>query len=1471
MTLSQSAAEATRRSSPSLSGHWRLAVAGILLLALALRLFGLNWDSNQHLHPDERHIVMVTMDRVSLPFPNLADAHLGDVKLSTLNPRSVDPTNGQPRSFAYGSLPIFLLKFVGHLASPWWPIANGIDGLTLIGRILSTLFDLGTILLVFLIGRRLYGVVAGLVASLLVSMTVLDIQLAHFYASDTLLTFFVVLTILAALRAHERPSPGRAVAMGVAAGLAISCKVSAAPVLLACVLACWLARDRIDASGESGSAMGRAFSLASLSVLVAGLVFFIFQPYAVLDPQSFIKDIQYESEMVRGIQIPPYTIQYIGTVPIVYQIGNLFAWVAGPTLTIVLLVGMLLFALRLLARRRDEEWLLAAWIFPYLAITLAFQVKFVRYMLPVLPLLVLLGVAWLLPRGLGQVARAARPSRWATVILAAVVLGTALQAASFASIYMQEHTRVRASEWIYDNVPRGAALSAEHWDDSLPLNLANVPTRAGDYRLITFPMYDTDNAQKRENLIHQLTQVDYVILSSNRLYGSVAKVPQTYPLSNAYYRLLFDDKLGFGLAATFTSYPGIGPFHVADDVADESFTVYDHPKVYIFKKSASYSEQAVRSQLEQVPLDQVVPVKAAQTASSHNNLMLSDADRQAQQSGGTWSEMYNPGDLANSFPIVAWLLAIEFIGLIALPLTWRLFNVFPDRGYGLAKTLGLLAVAYLAWLFPSLHWMPFGRGSVLVGMALVVALSWLLIRGRWQQFRDFLNSHRMVVVAHEIVFLAFFALFLMIRMRNPDLWHLNYGGEKPMEFAFLNAVAKSTYFPPYDPWVAGGYMNYYYFGYVIVASLLRLTGIVPAVGFNLAIATVFGLTAAGLFSFGFNYVLVAQRLVARALPSRAVLGGIASAVFVLIVGNLDGPIQILEALWKLSAVQIKSTLPLVEGTVRAASGAWVVLFGGRVLPPFDFWRSTRVIGPEATTPITEFPFFTFLYGDLHPHMLAMPLAALALALALAIVWQGRRIDLGLLAGLPAVFVGGLVVGALQVTNSWDYPTYLLLLSATYLIASFVREGKLTRWGATWALVRAAATYAVATLLFLPFNRSYELFYNGVDPSPGKTSLNHYLVIFGFFLFCAGSLLAVDLAGNRWHRFGARRLWERLFDRGRFQRRRERVASMVRLSPWMELLPQVIGVLALVAALALLMRMYLIAVLLAVGIVVLLSLFDRRASPERLLLVVLVGLATALTIGVEFVTIKGDVGRMNTVFKFYLQAWFFMGIVSALGTLSLIWRWRDQGRNWLSGLRKWWIGAFALLLLSVFIYPVAATPVKVGLRFQPLPPTLDGMAYMQGPTYKDQNADIYLQRDYSALRWLQERVAGSPVVLEAQTPEYRFGSRVSIYTGLPTVMGWNWHERQQRWGYQQTLDDRVRDVKGMFDGTDVAQTLNLLRRYNVSLIYVGDMERAYYSQAGLSKFDVMASRGDLSVVYKVDGVTIYEVPSPDRPSIIIPGS
>lgn len=568
-----------------------LALVAVLSVGTFLRLHDLNWDDGQLLHPDERHVAMVAQERISLPFPNLQDAHLGDPRLSTLNPRSEDPQTGEARRFAYGSLPLFLLRIAGRVAAGFWPEADTLVGLALLGRVLSALFDLGTVVLTFLMGRRLYGVGAGLAASLLVSSTVLHVQLSHFYAVDTILTFFLMAGVYLAITVVDRPSPGRIVLTGLVAGLAISTKVSAAPVLLPCALAFLLA-ERGD-GGREAWIEGAAKVLRSLLIAlpVAGAVFFLFHPYVLLDPAPFLRDIGFESAMVRGQMLLPYTVQYLGTVPVVYQVGTLFFWGAGPALVTAMIGGLALFAVRLMRGRRPAEWVLAAWLIPYMVITFSFQVKFQRYMLPVLPGLAVLAAAPL-------VAAMAQPGGFrrgraglARLLLAVVVVGTALQTVAFLRIYQGEHTRVVASRWLYENVPLGATIATEHWDDRLPLLLPGHPNPYVDYGEVTLPLYDPDTPAKRRDLARALRRADYLILASNRLYGSIPKAPQLYPMSSAYYGLLFGGGLGFEPVVTFTSYPGIGPFTVADDTADESFTVYDHPKVIVFRKTREMTEQ----------------------------------------------------------------------------------------------------------------------------------------------------------------------------------------------------------------------------------------------------------------------------------------------------------------------------------------------------------------------------------------------------------------------------------------------------------------------------------------------------------------------------------------------------------------------------------------------------------------------------------------------------------------------------------------------------------------------------------------------------------------------------------------------------------------------------------------------------------------------------------------------------------------
>jgi uncharacterized membrane protein len=229
--------------------------------------------------------------------------------------------------------------------------------------------------------------------------------------------------------------------------------------------------------------------------------------------------------------------------------------------------------------------------------------------------------------------------------------------------------------------------------------------------------------------------------------------------------------------------------------------------------------------------------------------------------------------------------------------------------------------------------------------------------------------------------------------------------------------------------------------------------------------------------------------------------------------------------------------------------------------------------------------------------------------------------------------------------------------------------------------------------------------------------------------------------------------------------------------------------------------------------------------------------------------------MNTVFKFYLQAWVMFSISAAV---ALGWLARRSARDQLLHLvRPAWIAVLAILVLAAVAYPLLASKGKIGLRFTDMPLSLDGMQYMDAARYIDDGSDLNLPADAGAIRWLQDNVVGTPVVLEGRSPVYRWGSRISIYTGLPTILGWDVHQGQQRAGYTSMIQERIADVERAYASTNPQETLGILRKYQVRYVVVGGLERKYYPASGLDKFRSMPG---LQLAYDVDGVQIYEVQS-----------
>jgi YYY domain-containing protein len=1417
-------------------------LALILLVAAAFRFNALEtWDDDSHQHPDERFMTIVA-SQVKVP------ASLGDyfnTPRSSLNPYA----NGQS-NYAYGQLPLTITR----IAAEALPVCDqcvpftSYDRVDQVGRALSALADLGTIIFAWFLARRVFGVRVAHLTGLLLAVTVLDIQLSHFFAVDTFATFFAAGALFFGQRAWDRDSLRDAILAGTFAGMAAASKISLVMLLpVLGLIFVWPRRGLPSVSQLLDGAT--AFLVALLSAIV---VFRITEPYAFLGPAvwgirlnpQWLTDKAYQIEVSSGTVDVPFMIQWAGTPAYTFVAQNVIQWAMGPALGITCFVGLAFATWRLVRGYAHERaaLLVIVWTllnFFYFGGQFA---KFLRYLLPTYFTLVMLG-AYVLLAGTQLLGRA---RRWQLgglqrLVAPAVVALTAGWALAFShGIYGQPLSRFQASDWIYANIPAGSTIATEHWDDRLPL--ARPGEDPGRYKYAELTLYDPENIDKRAKLENVLDQSQYVVMASRRLIGSIPRLPERYPLATTYYQLLESNQLGYQLVGRFQTEPNLGPFKFNDSNAQEDFTVYDHPLVEVWQKRPDYSSAAMRAQLDAVDLSHVVNVRPID--GGKGALLQTAAEQQAQLNAGTWSQLFHRDDLVNAVSLPIWFILIELLALSAVPLLWRVLPFLADRGYGAAKIFSLAFIGYFAWLVASLKLAPFERPLLLLVWLVLLAASFAATWRSRGVLREWLVRERRLVLTTEAVFVAGFALFAWIRAANPDLWHPVFGGEKPMNFAYLNAIVKSDYFPPYDPWFAGGIINYYYFGLVLVAVPIKLTGIMPEIAFNLAEPTFYGALCAGVFAIAFSLSLPLRAL-CRVRRAHAYLAGVAAVLLTAVLGNLDAGLQVLDQLWRLGG----ELAPSSGGIIRFGAGILAVI-QGRPFPVLDFWRSTRFIGPEDPGPIHEFPYFTFLYGDLHAHQLALPLTVLVLLVAFNLM-QALRASPRRIPWAPLI-IAGVLVAMLRATNTWDFPTYAAVVSLCVVLGSLPAVLRLERQAIQTLIFSLAVFGVVFQLSFAPYLQRYELFYNGVDSVKAKTALGQFLTIHGLFLYVGASLLVWYFVQATRRAAAVRRQTRLVAEPGYYGM----ILPLGGLNGYASSLAGWLAGLGAVLGLVFLVTGYQTRALLIFGIgsAAAACVAHWRRS-NRALQAGLFGAALFATLIPEFVTLQGDIGRMNTVFKFYLQAWVLLSITAAVG---LGWLARKSARDrLLRQVRPAWLALLAIFVLAAVAYPLLASKGKVGLRFTDFPLSLDGMQYMDYAQYSDDGQDLNLPGDAQAIRWMQDNVQGTPVVLEGRSPVYRWGSRISIYTGLPTVLGWDVHEGQQRTGYSSMIQERINDVERAYASTNGQDALAILKKYQVHYVVVGGLERKYYPAAGLEKFRTLSG---LQLVYDTDDVQIYEVTS-----------
>ncbi len=549
-----------------------IVLIAILVIAAFFRFFAINWDQDQHLHPDERFLTMVATD-MKVPH-SFADY---------LNPATslFNPANINHKFYVYGTFPVVINKLLAQVTN-----ADNYGDITLQGRLLSGLADLLIVFLIFktlLLFERRYKLHAHIKywGAFFYAIAVLPIQLSHFFAVDTFLNCFIFASFYFALRFYFHKNRISLIMSALFLGLAIGSKISA--IYIIPLLAFFIIKAYTDRHTEKKHhALAPLFVSTILYLLTVYVVGRLADPYLFessnfFDPRVstlFLENLRELKTWGHPESWFPPAVQWVNKLPVFFALSNLVIFGVGLVYAIFAVIGGVVIATKY---KRWELIFILLWVvlfFLYQSIQFS---KTMRYFLPLYPFLAIFA-------GIGFYELT---KHWSKIAKTAVIFTIVLWPMMFFSIYTKDHSRTTASKWIYQYIPSGSVLLSEHWDDSLPIMVD--PTSQKTYTHEQLPVFGADNPEKWQQMDAMLARGDYLVLSSNRGWGSIPSVPKRYPRMIQYYEDLFADRTAYKKVAEFTSYPSLTylgiPLSFPDDWAEEAFTVYDHPKVMIFQKT----------------------------------------------------------------------------------------------------------------------------------------------------------------------------------------------------------------------------------------------------------------------------------------------------------------------------------------------------------------------------------------------------------------------------------------------------------------------------------------------------------------------------------------------------------------------------------------------------------------------------------------------------------------------------------------------------------------------------------------------------------------------------------------------------------------------------------------------------------------------------------------------------------------------
>lgn len=497
----------------------------VTFIGAIFRFINLWWDNGGRLHPDEALIVNAAL---SIKF------------FSHLNPGFHD----------YNGFSTYLLAIVG-LFAPHTP-----EAFTLIGRWISAFVSTATIPVISLIGTRLHHKKYGIYAAACIACMPILIQLAHFYTSESLLVFFFSLLLLSAVIWQQKHTVSSLLWLSISMGILLGIKNTAYVILPIPFAILFFSKHRIR--------------LSILFTIITLVTFALVSPYSFIDMTGYLARSRYLSDVVTGKLLMDWTLQFQNTTPL-YWIPNL-AVAFGPTL--IGLIGVISLLMKPWKRTPIVWRISAIWTIGFLVFLSGTYLKFIRYSAPLAPLLALFTAYTL--------THIRHPFLQKTIT--ALVIGTAfLWSVMVSSIYMTAHTTLTAADWIQRHIPNGSLILTEEWNSIIRFTSPGLQNK--EFGFFTVNTYTTETTDKLSTLNTLRAAADYIIFESPKIETTISRLRDRYPKTYEWYKHIEDGSAGYQLVAVFRSYPRIGPFAIPDEFAEETWTVFDHPTVRIYKNT----------------------------------------------------------------------------------------------------------------------------------------------------------------------------------------------------------------------------------------------------------------------------------------------------------------------------------------------------------------------------------------------------------------------------------------------------------------------------------------------------------------------------------------------------------------------------------------------------------------------------------------------------------------------------------------------------------------------------------------------------------------------------------------------------------------------------------------------------------------------------------------------------------------------